>query len=202
MLSDVICWLQNTVSGIAGVRWSNLQKTYTAYQEFVHHWLVCVRVGQMYSIDSNPHGYCAYWSDILEGILTLQTFLALSTFPFCLSHEICQSVSTVIVVAWITYNTIEASLLGCYKRVHLESRWLCRSMCTFSKTRKNHLKSTNCVDGIIMAFIFWLVHSTQVEMLDLASGQVPSVRYGAEDWDLPHGRRFLSSSHPPMPDAK
>ena len=39
-------------------------------------------------------------------------------------------------------------------------------------------------------------------MFDLASGQVPSVRYGAEDWDLPHGRRFLSSSHPPMPDAK
>ena len=136
MFSDAICWLQNTVSGTAGVRWSDLQKTYTAYQGFVRHWLVRVRVRQMYSIDSNPHSYCAYWSDILEGILTLQTFLALFTFPFCLSHEICESVSIIIVVAWVMYNTIEASLLGCYKRVHLESRRLCRSMCTFSKTRK------------------------------------------------------------------
>ena len=39
-------------------------------------------------------------------------------------------------------------------------------------------------------------------MFDLDSRQGPSVRYGAEDWDLPRGRRFLSSAHPPMPDAK
>ena len=86
--------------------------------------------------------------------LRAPSLLALSTFPFCLSHEICQTVSIVIVVAWIMYNTMEASLLGCYKRVHLKSRRICRSMFTFSKTRKDHLKSTNCVDGIIMAFIF------------------------------------------------